>query len=246
MSPQITLFDLPTREPRKSWSLNPWKTRLLLNFKGLDYKTEWTEYPDIKPRLQDYLPNKEAYTIPTIMLPDGKYIMDSMEIVKHIEAEHPSPSIHLDSPYILKVRERIAALTEFGTGLRGVYTVLVPERLLNPRSIDYWMETRPKRIGKPLSALTEDEKGGKVWDYAAPNVKAVTEMLKESGEGPFFMGETVSYADFFWVGFLLFFKTIGDDVFEKLISVSDDVEGKENVHLKLLEACKPWSARNDH
>lgn len=40
-----------------SWTVGihnnrPRKTRLLLNYKGLDYKTEWVEYPDIKPRLE--------------------------------------------------------------------------------------------------------------------------------------------------------------------------------------------------
>lgn len=52
-----TLFDIPTRTPRVCWSMNTWRSksdwsnryigtqteeaRLLLNYKGLDYKTEW-------------------------------------------------------------------------------------------------------------------------------------------------------------------------------------------------------------
>ena len=63
-SKQITLFDLRSKEPNRTWSLNPWKSehalivtengtpllivlriaRLVLNFKGLDYKTEWVKY----------------------------------------------------------------------------------------------------------------------------------------------------------------------------------------------------------
>lgn len=32
--------------------LNPWKTRFLLNYKNLNYKTEWTEYPDLRKKLE--------------------------------------------------------------------------------------------------------------------------------------------------------------------------------------------------
>lgn len=58
-SDAITLFDIPTKPPQVCWSMNIWRSkafpaklwywsgylrpaaRLLLNFKGLDYKTEW-------------------------------------------------------------------------------------------------------------------------------------------------------------------------------------------------------------
>ncbi|KAI1858503.1 uncharacterized protein JN550_012550 [Neoarthrinium moseri] len=248
MSQPVILFDLPSRDPCKCWSLNPWKTRLLLNFKGIDYKTEWTEYPDIRVKFQDKFPIPEGaatYTIPTVKLPDGKYITDSIKIAEYIEEHYPSPSIHLDSPYVPKIQKLIATLMELGTGLRGVFLALVPERLLNPESVDYWMETRSKMLQRPLSELTADERGGKAWDHAAKSLHEVTRLLKEN-DGPFFAGKTVTYADFYWAGFLLFFQRFGTEVFEKLISCTGDGEGADNVHLKLLEAVKPWSERDDH
>ncbi|TVY25310.1 hypothetical protein LHYA1_G005422 [Lachnellula hyalina] len=48
---KLTLYDLPSKGHCRCWSLNPWKTRLALNFKNIDYKTEWIEYPDIASRL---------------------------------------------------------------------------------------------------------------------------------------------------------------------------------------------------
>ena len=76
MSAEIILFDLPSRAG-KAWSLNPWKSKLLLpfksgdpamtmtdptltpflarlalNYKGLPYRTEWIEYPDLRPTFQ--------------------------------------------------------------------------------------------------------------------------------------------------------------------------------------------------
>ncbi|KAH6657020.1 putative glutathione S-transferase [Truncatella angustata] len=241
----IILYDLPSQAPCKCWSLNPWKTRLLLNFKGLDYKTEWVEYPDIKPKFQDHIPLADdvgIYTIPTVRTTDGTYIMDSLKIAEYIEEKYPTPSIHLDSPYVKKVVDQISASFQFGKGVRGIFFPLVPERLLNPRSAEFWYETRAKIIGKPLSEITEDERGDKAWEYATEPVKEITRLLRENSEGPFFEGNTVTYADFYWAGYLLFWKRIGDDTFQKLLSISGDGD----VHLKLLEAVKPWSERDDH
>lgn len=172
--------------------------------------------------------------------------MDSMKIAKYIEEKHPEPSIHLDSPYIKKVVEQMVATMSFGPGLRGVLLARIPGRLLNPPSVEYWQETRSKAIGKPLSEITEDEQGDKAWEYAAPAIKEVTRLLKENSEGPFFEGKTVTYADFYWIGFLLFWRRIGDDTFKKLISVSGEADNSDNVHLKLLEAAKPWTERDDY
>jgi glutathione S-transferase len=190
-------------------------------------------------------PGSEIYTIPTVRFPDGKYMMDSLEIAKHIEANYPSPSIDFDWSFTEKIQGLINELMALGTGVRGVFLITCPERLLNPRSVEYWIDTRSKKLQKPLSELTPDERGGKAWDHASRTLQKVTELLKEKS-GPFFKGDTVCYADFCWAGFLLFMGRQGEDVFEKMISVSGDVQGKDNVHLKLLEAVKPWSARDDH
>lgn len=63
MTSQVILYDLPSQQGT-SWSLNPWKSkqyntlpsvvlmttaRMILNYKDIDYKTEWIEYPDLAP-----------------------------------------------------------------------------------------------------------------------------------------------------------------------------------------------------
>lgn len=80
MSNEIILYDLPSTAKCACWSLNPWKgmhgiasilmdcigqvgddftdllamtARLALNYKGLPYKTEWVEYPDLKGRFME-------------------------------------------------------------------------------------------------------------------------------------------------------------------------------------------------
>lgn len=51
---EVTLFDIPSKGHCACWSLNPWKTRLVLNLKNIPFKTHWIEYPDIAPTFKSY------------------------------------------------------------------------------------------------------------------------------------------------------------------------------------------------
>ncbi|KAI0441146.1 putative glutathione S-transferase [Xylaria telfairii] len=239
---KIVLFDLGSSGPQnKAWNLNAWKTRFLLNYKGLDYKTEWLEYPNIKPRLQGHFPeDTNLYTVPTAIMPDGTYIMDSWNIAKAIEKDYPSPSLHLDSPLREKVEGHLATGRE---ALKPIYAANIVRRLLKECNHAYWHETRSKAIGMPLDQFEKEQGGdGKPYKAAAPHFQAVTAILKEDPSGPFFMGSTVSYTDFIWAGFLIFCRRIGDDVFQSVLESTGDGAA----HLKLLGALERWSARDDH
>ncbi|KAH6633921.1 hypothetical protein B0J18DRAFT_414743 [Chaetomium sp. MPI-SDFR-AT-0129] len=242
MSGQIVLFDIPSREPRTCWSLNPWKTRILLNYKGLDYRTEWLEYPDIRPRLEPHLPPNEGnmkYTIPTIQLPSGEYITDSAKIADAIEAAHPSPPVHLDSPILPKIYD-IAARVR--TPILGLYATGVPEYILAEASKPYWYETRAKFIGKPVEQLKAEMDVDAAWAEAGATVQEATTLLKENGDGPFFLGKEISYADFVWAGFLLFSKRARPGLLDDILARSGDAEA----HLALLKALEPWTERDGH
>ncbi|KAI0855272.1 putative glutathione S-transferase [Xylaria cubensis] len=237
-SSKIVLFDLPSRAPNHPWSLNTWKTRLVLNYKGLDYETEWVEYPEIKPRLQPHFPDKEEFTVPTIKLPDGTYIMDSLEIAHELEKRHPEPSLHLNED---ERKRYVGYLGKAFESLRPVYILGVPNKLLNPVNHEYWHKTREPYVGMPLEKFVRENEGPQVWEGAAPHLAKITAMLKENDKGPFFLGDTVSYLDFTHAGFLIMFRALGDDVWKPLLEATGDPE----VHLKFLEALKPWTARDD-
>lgn len=82
----------------------------------------------------------------------------------------------------------------------------------------------------------EAEHGGdQAYVEAAPFLKQLTNLLEEN-EGPYLMGNEVSYADFAWVAFLVFFRRVDEEVFAKVL----DASGNEVVHRALLEACTPW------
>lgn len=212
MSEEVILYDIPSKDPRRSWSLNPWKSssqtmllipvkspkdtdqcwiaRLILNLKGIPYKTEWLEYPDIAPTLKPFgIPPSEppasAYSCPTIRISD-KYVMDSRKIADVLEKEQPSPSLHLDSSILKKV-EGLAPQCIMPLG--PVFMPRIPRLLLNPRSAEYFERTREERFGMTLSQL-EKEKGGEgAWKAAEPKWKELGTLLKAEG-GPFFMGKT--------------------------------------------------------
>ena len=87
----------------------------------------------------------------------------------------------------------------------------------------------------------EEKKSPKAWENAKPLLKEITDLLNET-EGPFFMGDQVSYADFSWAGYLLFLERLGDGLLEKLMETSGD----KRAHERLLQGVSPWSSRDDH
>jgi glutathione S-transferase len=60
-------------------------------------------------------------------------------------------------------------------------------------------------------------------------------------DGPFFMGQTVSYAGFILVGFLQFLKRLShdNDLFNRVVQVDQSF-------LVLYEACAEWLKRDDY
>ncbi|KAI1138135.1 putative glutathione S-transferase [Hypoxylon sp. FL0543] len=240
-SQEIIFFDLPSKPPNKAWSGNTLRTRFVLNFKKIPYKTEWIEYPDLKPRFQDHLPKRDTYTVPTIILPDGTWVTDSLEIAKVLEEKYPEPSLHLDSPYLPKYVEHLIQVFK---AIGPIYMPGVHKNVLNEPSLDFFRASREKLTGKTLEQLEESggPGGEQAWSNSAPGLQKITALLKENPDGPFFEGKTVGYVDFVHAAFLIFLSRIGEDFLEKALKASGDAE----VHRKLLEAVKPWTERLDH
>lgn len=164
--------------------------------------------------------------------------MDSRNIAARLEADHPNPSVHLDSPYVDRLIQnlRLALIP-----LQPVYGYLVATRILNDESIPFFIAARSRDVGMPLEQFHK-EGAGTAWEKAEKGFSNISELLREN-EGPFFMGQTVSYADFICAGVLLFLKGLGEDVSDELVRVSGD-EG--HAYKTLLEAVEPWSKRDSY
>ena len=161
--------------------------------------------------------------------------MGSREIAAELEKLHPSPSLHLDSPALPPVEALIP--NAIVSPLRAVMMPKVP-RLLNPPSAEYFERTRAEKFGCPLEELAKKTSEDEAWKEAEPGIKELGSLLKKQG-GPFFLGETVTYADLFVVATLHFFKCIEGKLYEKMIGI-------EPAFAKLYDASKHWLERDSH
>ncbi|KAK5053873.1 hypothetical protein LTR84_001835 [Exophiala bonariae] len=218
--------------------------RMVLNYKGIDYRTVWVEYPDIEPLMKPHLPPNNddkfiSYTCPTIQLPDGEWIKDSLKIVKRLEQLYPQKPLGLAcDPYL----EEVLELTE-----KTIKTIMpdfapkVAKKILDEASQEFFQRTRKALFGgRTLDEVSAELGGTQAYGKAAPLVERVTELLNKDSAGPYFQGNTVSYADFVWTALLAFLETLGDGSLELLIGAD------KSSHLAMLEACRPWLARDSH
>ncbi|GAB7350044.1 hypothetical protein MBLNU459_g0715t1 [Dothideomycetes sp. NU459] len=239
MSSRVILYDLPSKGHCACWSLNPWKTRLALNFKGIPYETRWLEYPDIAPTLKaaGLPPNEKgaSYSIPAASI-DGKLLMDSAVIAPVLEELQASPPMHFDHPMTAKVQD--AVLKAF-TGLAPLILPAVARNLLNPGSKEYFEKTRAERFGMPLPELEKSDKAKNAWETAEAGLSELRDLLREDVSGPFFLGKEPSYADFVAVGAMQFMKRAQIHVFERYLDYDDALK-------TLYGACTKWLERDDH
>lgn len=99
----IVLYDIASAPPRRTFAPNPWKTRFALNLKGVHYRTQWVDMPDITSVRQGLgvpanrtLPDGTPYhTLPVIQDPAaGKVLGDSFEIATYLDSAYPDkPSL---------------------------------------------------------------------------------------------------------------------------------------------------------
>lgn len=173
-----------------------------------------------------------------MILPDGTWIDESLDIAKKINELCPEPKLALETPALTSLTPSL--LPGLMASLKPIYMSLVPARLLNESSQPYWMETRTEIIGKSPDTVTDADRDA-AWKEVEKSgaLVQVTGLLKAQG-GPFFEGKEVSYVDFVWAGFLIFCKRL--DILDRALSLTGD----ETVHRKLLEAVGPWSKRDGY
>jgi predicted transcriptional regulator len=95
--------------------------------------------------------------------------------------------------------------------------------LLNPRSAEYFEETRAKRFGMSLADLGKSDLSGEVaWKNAEPSAKKLADILKEK-PGDFVLGEEVSFSDFVIGGMFVMLKLLdkNGDLYDRLVGMDD-------------------------
>jgi glutathione S-transferase len=179
-------------------------------------------------------PNKTgfAYSSPTIRLPSGEYTMESRAIADVLENKYPTPTLHLDSPYLPRVEDLMSKILP---SFRGIFVPLVPKVFLNPRSQEFFVSDREKTLGMSLDEFAKN--GNEMVKQGAGHVKELGEVYKENKDGPFVLGKEVSYADFIVAAWAKMMVGLGEE--EALFGLEGGKEIKA-----VYEACQAWFSRD--
>jgi glutathione S-transferase len=170
-------------------------------------------------------------------MPNGSYVMDSYKIADIIEEKHPEPSLALNTPVQLKFR---SILIPFMGELGPIYVPGTAKRILGEESLEFYYTTRHEDLGMPLDDYEKQNSPG-AFERAEPFAREITALLNETSSGPYFLGDTVSYADFMWAATLLYFKYLGTEEYQEVLRRTGDAE----THIKFLDAMSLWTERND-
>ena len=84
------------------------------------------------------------------------------------------------------------ALMPAVVGLAPFFMPSVPRTVLNPKSVEYFVETRSKRIGMSLEQFEKEKANDQTWEAMVPKLQEMAALLKANG-GPFVMGKTGQY-----------------------------------------------------
>ncbi|KIM41198.1 hypothetical protein M413DRAFT_445896 [Hebeloma cylindrosporum] len=213
----ITFYDIPSSLPGCAWSPNTFKTRYTLNFKGIPYKTEWVEYPDIEPLCKKLgIPpsSKDYYTLPAIHDPStGVYISDSIRIAEYLERTYP------DTPQVFPHNTlplQDAFVVAFAGNLTALWNFIIPAICdkLSPRSEEYFRRTREKSFGKAMEDIVpKGEVAVAEWAKFKEGMGKIDAWYaKNRGKGPFLLGETPSWGDIVIASYFLWMRIVwGED-----------------------------------
>ncbi|KAJ1303999.1 hypothetical protein OPQ81_008407 [Rhizoctonia solani] len=252
----IIFYDLVSAKGT-SFSPNPYKTRLSLNYKGLPYRVEYVAFPDIEPRMKELgvTPVSETYpryTLPVIADPsddpNGKpiYISDSFKIALYLDDKYPAPKYPaIFAPHTRSLQHLI--MTQyFPTISTCVGPIFLPNmpRLLDARSAEFLNRTR----GELLQPLPDDVAAQK-WEEARKKFVAFSKSVQlndgTENEGPFIMGKAVSFLDFALGGLYYWIKNIEGEDSARLKEVLEWEGGRWGKHHQAIREIENASSQVD-
>ncbi|KAG8731179.1 hypothetical protein FRC11_004808 [Ceratobasidium sp. 423] len=212
-----------------SWSPNPYKTRLSLNYKGLPYRVEYIAFPDIEPRLKELgvAPVSDThprYTLPVIADPSSDpngeptYVSDSFKIALYLDDKYPAPKYPAIFAPGTRSLQHLLVTQYYPTISDQIRSIIMPKmlHLFDARTVEYLHRHRGDRL-KPLP----DDIAAQKWAEAREKFVAFHKSVElndgTKDAGPFITGSVVSFMDF----------TLGG-----LIHWIKNVEGEDSAHLK--------------
>lgn len=191
----------------------PRRTALL--YKGVPFKTEWIEYPDIEGKMKEigaaatgsWKDGRPQWTLPVIKDDStGKVVSDSLSIAVYLDETYPNlPTLlPLGASTPAAVFEDFFVSTAFAPVL--LLLLAASNGKLNPASEGYFRRTREASYGLKIEEFAPP---GPKREAAWAGFKAgLTTLSSKLGSDPFFFGKTLSYADLELVSYLLWMKVV--------------------------------------
>ena len=271
----IVFYDIPSKVPGCAWSSNTFKTRyvmkqrltrfpitltthvgsIALNYKGIPFRTEWVEYPDIDALLKSYglKPNPPSafapYTLPAIYDPrTGRAIMDSVKIVAYLDETYPdTPPLFASSTRVLQYAFQDALFTVLQ--LPFAYLVLHDcVGKLNPPSSVYFRKKLESIVGCRLEEVSPpgSEKRAEQWTTVEKGFGTVASWFDAAGDGRLFIlgGDAdgqdahVCHADIALASFLLYARAMLGEESGEWARVQNLDNGRWK---RLLNYCERWA-----
>jgi glutathione S-transferase len=224
----ITLYDIPSLLPSNpAWSPNTLKTRLTLAFKGLPHKTEWVEFPDIAALCKEkgfkatasWKDGSPYYSLPAIIDEQGTAptaVSESFEIAKYLDATYPETNRVIPEGEAAEEFQKQFALAFRKSVFAPFARIFFPRvaTIFNPASKEHFSKGRASLIFNTASLddikVTSEEEEAKIWGDYKKGWDEVerTYFAPSDDKGPWVLGDTVSFADFVVVSYLVCFQRV--------------------------------------
>ena len=190
-----------------------------LNYKGIPYRTEWVEYPDIEPLClklgaaptDTRSDGRPYYSLPVIYDPSTKKaVSDSAVIAKYLDETYPdTPQLFPEGTAALQAVFLDGAWDLFGLPL---YMIMLPRVCtgLNPPSEEYYRRTREAQFGSKLEEIGITNE----WETLEAGLAKLDQWLSANGPGKseLFLGDKISFADVQVAAILIWGKiTLGEE-----------------------------------
>ena len=217
--------------------------RTVFNFKGIPYRTEWVEVPDIEP-LSKKLGIKPTgqkkdgspyYTLPAIYDPEtGAALADSFAIAEYLENTYPkTPSVF---PYGSVAFQKLFEPILVGN-ICAAWPFVIPAvaAKLNPRSEEY-LRLREISYGGERVVVPSGDARTEEWGKFKKGMDiAYASLVMTDKKGPYMMGDTISWSDFVLFGFLSFFRVIWGEESEEWKDIGSWNGGRWEKLVEVLE-----------
>lgn len=140
---------------------------------------------------------------------------DSFAIAEYLEKTYPSPSLFPHGTIALQSLFDDALRT---AAIRPIFKIVLYDifSILNPASQPFFRSTREKNLGQALEDIApkgDDAIAG--WEKAKAGLGTVDTWYKKTN-GPFLMGETVSWVDLVAASWLIWFKIIKPEKWKEI------------------------------